>query len=105
MTDGTRETQTQQQPAAPPVNDALERELDRLSLHQALLDFEIANARVVDLTERLVESSKSAAQLRHDLEKLKFKHAALEAEHRRILGSKAFRLVKLIWAIRRELNV
>jgi len=28
-------------------------ELDRLSLEQALLDFEVANARVVDLSRRL----------------------------------------------------
>ena len=33
-------------------NQELERQLDRLSLDQALRDFEIANARVMDLTQR-----------------------------------------------------
>jgi chromosome condensin MukBEF ATPase and DNA-binding subunit MukB len=35
----------------------LERQMDALSLHQALLDFELANARVLDLTARLVEAN------------------------------------------------
>lgn len=35
----------------------LERQIDALSLNQALLDFELANARVLDLTARLVEAN------------------------------------------------
>jgi hypothetical protein len=43
--------------------DELTRRLDRLNLTQALLDFELANARVLDLTARLVESNKRVLTL------------------------------------------
>ena len=43
--------------------DELSRRLDRINLTQALLDFEIANARVLDLTSRLVESNKRVLKL------------------------------------------
>ena len=46
--------------------DELTRRLDRLNLTQALLDFEIANARVLDLTARLVESNKRVLTLQAD---------------------------------------
>lgn len=55
--------------AEPPVDaltmgrDELTRRLDRLNLTQALLDFEIANARVLDLTARLVDSNKRVSKL------------------------------------------
>ncbi len=45
--------------------------IDRLSLSQALLDVEIANARVLDLTARLVESNQRADGLRADLESVR----------------------------------
>ena len=38
--------------------EELTRRLDRINLTQALLDFEIANARVLDLTSRVVDSNK-----------------------------------------------
>jgi hypothetical protein len=43
--------------------EELTRRLDRLNLTQALLDFEVANARVLDLTARLVESNKRVLTL------------------------------------------
>jgi hypothetical protein len=45
--------------------DELTRRLDRLNLTQALLDFELANARVLDLTARLVESNKRVLTLQN----------------------------------------
>jgi hypothetical protein len=42
--------------------------MDRLSLEQALLDVEVANARVLDLTARLVEANQRAASLRGELD-------------------------------------
>ena len=45
--------------------------IDRLSLSQALLDVEIANARVLDLTSRLVESNQRADGLRAEVEALR----------------------------------
>ncbi len=43
--------------------EELTRRLDRLNLTQALLDFEIANARVLDLTSRVVDSNKRVLKL------------------------------------------
>jgi len=37
--------------------------VDRVSLEQALIDVEVANARVVDLTERLTESAQEIQRL------------------------------------------
>jgi len=41
--------------------------IDRLSLQQALLDVEVANARVIDLTERLTASNVELRSLRQQL--------------------------------------
>ncbi len=41
--------------------------LDRISLRQALIDVEVANARVVDLTARLTDSHAEVARLRAEL--------------------------------------
>ena len=49
-------------------HDRLTREIDALSLHQALLDFEMANARVLDLTARLVEANARVVKLRNELD-------------------------------------
>ena len=48
--------------------DGLSREIDALSLRQALLDFEMANARVLDLTARLVESHARVVKLQAELD-------------------------------------
>ena len=61
--------------------------LDRLSLEQALTDFEVANARVIDLTKRLVEASDELIRLRHEVELLR-----PEAEAAR--GSRAFLIAR-----------
>lgn len=45
--------------------------LDEISLAQALIDFEVANARVVDLTARLVEAHRRQAELANELEELR----------------------------------
>lgn len=49
--------------AATPIVDTI----DRLSLEQALLDVEVANARVIDLTERLTASNAELRLLRQQL--------------------------------------
>ncbi len=48
--------------------DSLGREIDALSLRQALLDFEMANARVLDLTARLVEANARVVKLQAELD-------------------------------------
>ena len=55
-------------PALTIDTDELTRRLDRLNLTQALLDFEVANARVLDLTARLVESNKRVLTLQAENE-------------------------------------
>ena len=55
-------------PALALDSDELTRRLDRLNLTQALLDFELANARVLDLTARLVESNKRVLTLQAENE-------------------------------------
>ena len=55
-------------PALALDSDELTRRLDRLNLTQALLDFELANARVLDLTARLVESNKRVLTLQGENE-------------------------------------
>jgi hypothetical protein len=42
--------------------------LDQISLEAALLDFEVANARVVDLTKRLVEATDDLIRMQHETE-------------------------------------
>lgn len=45
--------------------------LDVISLEQALRDFEVANARVVDLTRRLLESERRRTEIANELEQFK----------------------------------
>ena len=48
----------------PPRTSPSSERVDRLSLEQALLDFEVANARVLDLTHRLTELNQELLELR-----------------------------------------
>jgi hypothetical protein len=48
-------------------------DLDRVALTQSLRDFEIANARVLDLTQRLIESEKRRKDVENELEHLRLK--------------------------------
>lgn len=50
--------------------------LDGISLEQALKDFEVANARVVDLTHRLLVSERQRTEIANELEQLKLRGAA-----------------------------
>ena len=45
-----------------------EGQMDRLSLEQALRDFEIANGRVIDLTRRLLEANDQIHDLKQHIE-------------------------------------
>lgn len=46
-------------------------DLDGISLEQALIDFEVANARVMDLTSRLTSMSRELIKARSELERIK----------------------------------
>lgn len=59
-------------------------EIDRISLAQALQDFEVANARVMDLTSRLTASHQELVAARSELEKLKLRNRVLRTHNRRL---------------------
>ena len=52
------------------VNDdiSLQRAIDQVSLEQALRDFDVANARVIDLTRRLVASEREIVALQRQVD-------------------------------------
>ena len=102
--------------------EVLSAQIDRLSLEQALLDVEVANARVLDLTARLVEAQQRIATLNLDVdslhstsEKVKVeaevevtairsemieKQAYLDAQR----SSSAFKWASKVWNIRNALR-
>jgi hypothetical protein len=82
----------------------LERELDRLSVEQALRDFEIANARTVDLTQRLVDLSHEVTDLRERLVATQEALAAAQTENQAIRASATFRLAELSTKLRARLR-
>lgn len=61
-------TETAKTPNTPDAESASPSDLDRASLVQALKDFEIANARVLDLTQRLLESERARKLAESQLE-------------------------------------
>lgn len=73
LTDSTDPTERTEGASFP---DELVRRLDALSLQQALIDFELANARVLDLTARLVEATNASVR----------RQAELDAMHATISG-------------------
>jgi hypothetical protein len=79
---------------------ALRAEFDHLSLQQALVDFEVANARVLDLTRRLMESQAEVSELRVELDRLRTEHAEFVRTHEAMKSSQAFRMAAKIWALR-----
>lgn len=81
----------------------LGRELDRLSLTQALLDFEVANARVTDLTQRLIDASNEIAALRAELDRRSAQLTELDRAHQQMAQSTTWKIAKGIEAVRRLL--
>jgi hypothetical protein len=75
--------------------------LDALSLEQALLDTELANARVVDLTRRLLDAHAEVERMRRqlddvergELDRLRAERDELAAFKQRLLGSLPYRLL------------
>jgi hypothetical protein len=72
--------------------EELDTELSRLSLEQALVDFEIANARVVDLTQRLVAAGEEIAELRREVEVLRAEKRERDRQVEVLSRSRALRL-------------
>jgi hypothetical protein len=82
--------------AAPPAADRSDvaepgPSLDQLSLEQALIDLEIANARVIDLTARLNQSGDELLRLRAELAQAKGLRGQFDG-----LGDSAVRALRLV---------
>lgn len=82
----------------------LSHELDRLSLTQALVDFEVANARVTDLTQRLVDAANEIAALRAELDRRSADLVEAQEAHRRMVESKTWKIARMIEGFRRLLR-
>lgn len=108
---------------APSSQEPTEEALSRLSLVQALRDFEVANARVIDLTERLVATSEEllaaraelgaaraeveaaraeAAALQARLDDLGARHEALHQTYQRTLARKSVRVANALYSVARR---
>lgn len=75
-------------PTNPPVNTV---DLDGISLTQALQDFDVANARVIDLTKRLTTMNKELLRVTTDLQKARLRNKKLQAELDEVKRSKAYK--------------
>jgi hypothetical protein len=73
--------------------------LDALSLEQALKDVDIANARVVDLTQRLVSAHQQIVDTQVAMAQLEAKMAEQRARYQRVLSSRAYRIANRYWRI------
>jgi hypothetical protein len=92
-------TTTDRDAASSPIiaTSPLPVRLDQISLEQALLDFEVANARVVDLTKRLVEATDELFQMRHETQTLRREVDAAR-------GSRAYKLARALRRLIRALR-
>ena len=91
------------QPTKSPLN-TFPLDLDKVSLEQALRDFEIANARVLDLTQRLIASERRRAEVENELQQLRLsqRSSADESPQRTGIAAKlALKVVDLAQRIRR----
>lgn len=79
-------------------------DLDGISLAQALIDVEVANARVIDLTRRLTEQNRQLAVVRHEVESLRLHHADAAAQLAALTSSNTYRVVHLANRARRLLK-
>lgn len=92
--------------------DELTRRLDRINLTQALLDFEIANARVLDLTSRVVDANKRVLKLQAQADEsraaLDGAHAGVVELERRLAeveGSTSYRAARKLGSLRSLLRL
>ncbi len=82
----------------------LQRALDQVSLEQALRDFEIANARVIDLTRRLVASEHQVVSLQQQVDAATQALTALQAAHEGMQRSTAYRIATRMVQLRKMLR-
>jgi hypothetical protein len=86
---------------------SLTETVDRLSLEQALKDFEVANARTLDLTHRLTELNRELLELRSEHEKLRIAHnqvIARRAAPRAAAEVAASQALRVLRAVKRRMR-
>jgi hypothetical protein len=86
---------------------AFTERVDSLSLEQALIDFEVANARVLDLTHRLTELNRELLDLRSEHERLRIAHnrsLARRAAPKVALEAGAHQALRVARAVKRRLR-
>ena len=86
---------------------SLTETVDRLSLEQALKDFEVANARVLDLTHRLTELNQELLELRSTHEQLRIEHnkvLARRAAPRAAAEAAASQALRVVRVVKRKLR-
>lgn len=91
----TDETSAETPVVSRPTNTV---DLDGLSLAQCLQDFEVANARVMDLTGRLTGMNRDLVERTNELEKLRLRNKVLRGKNKElqaalnaIEGSRSFK--------------
>ena len=77
----------------------MRKSMDDLSLEQALKDVEIANARVIDLTQRLIAAQRRIIELQTSVDRVHVELSELRARHHQIVDSKAFRVADRYWRL------
>jgi chromosome segregation ATPase len=73
--------------------------LDELSLEQALKDVDLANARVMDLTQRLIAAQRHTRELQMTLDRVQVELSELRAMHDEMRNSRAFRTADRYWRV------
>lgn len=86
-------------------DDTLRSAIDSVSLEQALRDFDIANARVIDLTRRLIASEHQVVTLQREVDEAAQTLRELQTLHHEMRTSAAFRIASKIWNMRNTLGV
>lgn len=80
-------------------------DLDALTLRQALIDVEVANERVRDLTFRLLSTTRTLGAVRADLADEKRRADELERRVKDIEETRAYRTAHRLWELRSVLRV
>ena len=95
------------EPERPPTIPLTSQNLDAINLDRALIDFEIANARVIELTTRLTELSGELLRTRSELglaqlsvSELTVRNQAISSELADLKSGTAYRTARFLGDVR-----
>jgi len=83
-----------------PVDPDLVKELDAISLEQALIDVDIATARVGDLTSRLMSARHEMIKAQNEAAVLRARVEQLETELGLVQSSRSYALARKLARVR-----